>query len=235
MTYSVFQAGNRSGGGAQRGGKAQAAGAPGAEEDSEAWRQKRKKSSEISEAVERARRRREEEERRMEEQRLAACAEKLKRLNEKHRQANEGKPSSAQTTNDEAGAPREEASLSTPAPVSSPAPSVPVSQSQVTVMQTSLPERGDRDRDRIERERAEPNAEEEVHLPRQPTPPVQRPVALAPEQPQGEGETSLAEVGPIMDENQTDRTSVPIRDYFNMEDNRGKLTLSNDQVAKKIT
>ncbi|CAI5640031.1 unnamed protein product [Oreochromis niloticus] len=215
-----FQAGNRSGGGAQRGGKAQAAGAPGAEEDSEAWRQKRKKSSEISEAVERARRRREEEERRMEEQRLAACAEKLKRLNEKHRQANEGKPSSAQTTNDEAGAPREEASLSTPAPVSSPAPSVPVSQSQVTVMQTSLPERGDRDRDRIERERAEPNAEEEVHLPRQPTPPVQRPVALAPEQPQGEGETSLAEVGPIMDENQTDRTSVPIRDYFNMEDNR---------------
>lgn len=226
--FSVFQAGSRSGGGgAQRGGKAQAAGAPGAEEDSEAWRQKRKKSSEISEAVERARRRREEEERRMEEQRLAACAEKLKRLNEKHRQANEGKPSPAQTTNDEAGAPREEASLSTP-PVSSPAPSVPISQSQATVMQTSLPERG-------ERERAEPNAEEEVHLPRQPTPPVQRPVALAPEQPQGEGETSLAEVGPIMDENQTDRTSVPIRDYFNMEDNRGKLTLNNDQVAKKLS
>lgn len=225
--FSVFQAGSRSGGGggAQRGGKAQAAGAPGAEEDSEAWRQKRKKSSEISEAVERARRRREEEERRMEEQRLAACAEKLKRLNEKHRQANEGKPSPAQTTNDEAGAPREEASLSTP-PVSSPAPSVPISQSQATVMQTSLPERGERDR-------AEPNAEEEVHLPRQPTPPVQRPVALAPEQPQGEGETSLAEVGPIMDENQTDRTLVPIRDYFNMEDNRGKLTLNNDQVAKK--
>lgn len=53
----------------------------------EAWRQKRKTQSELSEAVERARRRREEEERRMEVQRLAACAEKLKRLNEKLRTA----------------------------------------------------------------------------------------------------------------------------------------------------
>lgn len=222
--FSVFQGGSRPGGAAQRVGKAQAAVGPGAEEDSDAWRQKRKKSSEISEAVERARRRREEEERRMEEQRLAACAEKLKRLNEKHRQA-EGKPSSAQTSNDEAGAPLEETSLSAPAPVSSPAPTVPVSQSQATVIQTSLPERADRDRERIERERerAEPNAEEEVHLPRQPTPPVQRPVI--PEQPQGEEEASLAEVDPIIDENQTDRTSVPIRDYFTMEGSRGKLTL----------
>ncbi|XP_023674377.2 protein PRRC2B isoform X2 [Paramormyrops kingsleyae] len=40
-------------------------------------------STELSEAVERARRRREEEERRAREERLAACAEKLKRLDEK--------------------------------------------------------------------------------------------------------------------------------------------------------
>ncbi|KAM6986057.1 protein PRRC2B [Aplochiton taeniatus] len=40
-------------------------------------------SAEVSEAVERARRRREEEERRLREERLAACAEKLKRLDEK--------------------------------------------------------------------------------------------------------------------------------------------------------
>ncbi|XP_076864526.1 protein PRRC2A isoform X2 [Brachyhypopomus gauderio] len=57
--------------------------APGEDED-ETWRQRRKQSSsEISAAVERARRRREEEERRMEEERRAACAEKLKRLDEK--------------------------------------------------------------------------------------------------------------------------------------------------------
>lgn len=40
-------------------------------------------SAELSEAVERARRRREEEERRAREERLAACAEKLKKLDEK--------------------------------------------------------------------------------------------------------------------------------------------------------
>uniref|UniRef100_A0A8I3NGX6 Proline rich coiled-coil 2A n=1 Tax=Canis lupus familiaris TaxID=9615 RepID=A0A8I3NGX6_CANLF len=54
------------------------------EDEDEAWRQRRKQSSsEISLAVERARRRREEEERRMQEERRAACAEKLKRLDEK--------------------------------------------------------------------------------------------------------------------------------------------------------
>ncbi|KAL7986405.1 hypothetical protein Chor_011571 [Crotalus horridus] len=53
-------------------------------DEDEAWRQRRKQSStEISAAVERARRRREEEERRMQEERRAACAEKLKRLDEK--------------------------------------------------------------------------------------------------------------------------------------------------------
>eukprot|EP00061_Rhincodon_typus_P014994 g42420.t1 len=51
----------------------------------EAWRQRRKPSmSDLSAAVERARKRREEEERRMEEQRLAACAAKLKKLDEKY-------------------------------------------------------------------------------------------------------------------------------------------------------
>ncbi|XP_064415977.1 protein PRRC2C isoform X4 [Latimeria chalumnae] len=55
-----------------------------ADDDDEAWKQKRKQQAEISAAVERARKRREEEERRMEEQRKAACAEKLKRLNEKY-------------------------------------------------------------------------------------------------------------------------------------------------------
>uniref|UniRef100_A0A3Q2YKU4 BAT2 N-terminal domain-containing protein n=1 Tax=Hippocampus comes TaxID=109280 RepID=A0A3Q2YKU4_HIPCM len=105
-TLQDYQGGSRaSSGGAPRGSKP--AVAP-ADEDSEAWRQKRKKSSEVSEAVERARRRREEEERRMEEQRLAACAEKLKRLNEKHRQMTEVQASLPQTACDDAQAPKEE-------------------------------------------------------------------------------------------------------------------------------
>lgn len=207
--------------------KPPAASAPGAEEDPEAWRQKRKKPAEVSEAVERARRRREEEERRMEEQRLAACAEKLKRLNEKHRQATEGKSSPALTTNDDAGVAPEEASSSAPAPVSSPVPSVPVSQSQAPIMQATLPELVDRDGERTERERegVEQSVEEElVTLPHQPSPPVHRPVTIAPE-PQGEVESSLVEVT-LLEENQVDRTTVPIRDYFNIEDNRGELLLS---------
>lgn len=158
----------------------------------------------------------------MEEQRLAACAEKLKRLNEKHRQIAESKSASAQITNDDSETAREETSLSAPAPVPSPVPSV-TTQSQATIMQAPLPERVDRDRERMERERerVEPNAEDEVHLPRQPSPPVQRSVAVVPE-PHSEGESSLAEVSPLMEENQADRTAVPIRDYFNIEDNRGE-------------
>uniref|UniRef100_A0A8C6VBV5 Proline rich coiled-coil 2C n=1 Tax=Naja naja TaxID=35670 RepID=A0A8C6VBV5_NAJNA len=54
-----------------------------APDDDEIWKQRRRQQTEISASVERARKRREEEERRMEEQRKAACAEKLKRLNEK--------------------------------------------------------------------------------------------------------------------------------------------------------
>lgn len=157
----------------------------------------------------------------MEEQRLAACAEKLKRLNEKHRQATEIKSAPVQPSADDTGAANEEVP-SAPAPVSSPAPSIPPSQSQVSIIQTPLPERVDRDGERIERERVEPSEEEEAHLPRQPSPPVQRAVTVASE-PQSEGETSVAEVGPLVEENQTDRTTAPMRDYFNMEDNRGGL------------
>ncbi|XP_008116026.2 protein PRRC2C isoform X9 [Anolis carolinensis] len=54
-----------------------------AADEDEIWKQRRRQQAEISSAVERARKRREEEERRMEEQRKAACAEKLKKLNEK--------------------------------------------------------------------------------------------------------------------------------------------------------
>lgn len=172
----------------------------------------------------------------MEEQRLAACAEKLKRLNEKHRQAAEGKPSPAQATNDEAGAgatPDESLSTSAPAPAPapSPVPSVPVSQSQAPAMQAPLPERAERDRERTERERVEPSVEEEVHIPRQPSPPVQRPAAVAPE-PQAEAESPLVEVGPLIEESQTDRTTVPIRDYFNIEDNRGKQARPSQSLFK---
>uniref|UniRef100_A0A1A8J888 Proline-rich coiled-coil 2C n=1 Tax=Nothobranchius kuhntae TaxID=321403 RepID=A0A1A8J888_NOTKU len=206
---------------APRGDKPQATVAPAADEDSEAWRQKRKKTSEVSEAVERARRRREEEERRMEEQRLAACAEKLKRLNEKHKQANESKTANAQTTNDDAGAAGEDAP-SAPVPASSPVPSVPVPQSQVPVIQDPVSERGGPDKERAEQEHdgVEPIAENEAQLLHQPSSPTQRPVATAPE-PQSQGELTLVEVGALVEENQVDRTaSVPIHDYFNLEDNR---------------
>lgn len=190
------------------------------EEDSEAWRHKRKKPTEVSEAVERARRRREEEERRMEEQRLAACAEKLKRLNEKHRQTAD--PKSASGGNIDAAIAHEEVS-SAPAAALSPVPLVPVSQSNVQIMQVPLAERVDRDVERVDRERdkVEQSVEEEDHLFHQPSPPVQRPCSKAPE-PQSE-EASAAEVGPLIEENKTDSTTVPTRDYFNMEDNRGEL------------
>lgn len=215
--FGLPQGGSRSAGATSRGGKPQAA-VP--EEDSEAWRHKRKKPTEVSEAVERARRRREEEERRMEEQRLAACAEKLKRLNEKHRQAAD--PKSASAANTDAAIAHEEVS-SAPAAASSPAPSVPVSQSQVQIMQVPLAERVDRDAERADRERDKVDqcVEGEDRLLRQPSPPVQRPSSKASE-PQGE-ESSSAEVGPLMEENKTDSTTVPIRDYFSMEDNRGGL------------
>lgn len=77
-----------------------------------------------------------------------------------------------------------------------------------------------------EQERAEQSPEEEEGpLVRQPSPPLQRPVATAaPPEPQGLAEASLAEVGPLMEENQADGTTVPMRDYFNTEDNRGEAS-----------
>lgn len=214
---SFFQAGSRSAGITSRGGKPQAA-VP--EEDSEAWRHKRKKPTEVSEAVERARRRREEEERRMEEQRLAACAEKLKRLNEKQRQTAD--PKSTSSGNVDAAIAHEEV-LSAPAAALSPVPSVAVSQSHVQILQVPLAERVDRDVERVNRERdkVEKSIEKEDHLPHQPSPPVQKAGSKAPE-PQTE-EDSAVEVGHLMEENKTESTTVPIRDYFNMEENRGGL------------
>lgn len=56
--------------------------------------------SEMSEAVERARKRREEEERRAREERLAACAAKLKQLDQKRRQAQRASEAQAQAEKD---------------------------------------------------------------------------------------------------------------------------------------
>lgn len=190
----------------------------GAEDDPDAWRQKRKKPSEVSEAVERARRRREEEERRMEEQRLAACAEKLKRLNEKHRQTNEGKLAPSQTTNDEEEAGTEE---SLPACASSPSPSVTVSQSQAPVKPECLPDRINQERESLEQE-PESATEDEVLLAHLPSCPALRPGTL---ESQGEGEPPLIKPNQMdVEESQTDgKTSAPICDYFKVDDNRGKL------------
>ncbi|XP_069602517.1 protein PRRC2A isoform X1 [Ranitomeya imitator] len=87
------------------------------EDEDEAWRQRRKQSSsEISQAVERARRRREEEERRMEEERRAACAEKLKRLDMKHRAAPEEVEQPAAGTRSEGTDPPAHSPVVEPAP-----------------------------------------------------------------------------------------------------------------------
>jgi len=202
--------------------KMPAAAAPGADEDSDAWRQKRKKPQEVSEAVERARHRRGEEERRMEEQRLAGCAEKLKRLNEKYRQANEVKAALQPPAAKEEAAAREAEASPAPPPAAGPAPSIPVSQSQEPIVEAPLPESEEKT------ERVEPSVEmeveEEVHLPRQPSPPVQRPVADAPE-PRSEGESPSVEAGPPMEESQVDGAAAPLRDYFSMEDDRGEPAL----------
>ncbi|XP_046691688.1 protein PRRC2C isoform X1 [Silurus meridionalis] len=169
----------------------------GGEDDSEAWRQKRKKQSEISEAVERARRRREEEERRMEEQRLAACAEKLKRLNEKLRPAAtpEAPKSTVPLQSNESEAeilpvlPAEPSSTH-PAPVQQPLSSVPIPSN----------------------DGPEPSVEEEPQfVTRQPSPPPQRTVS---ESQEAEVDVAVA----VVEEVQVERQ--PIRDYFNPEECR---------------
>ncbi|XP_029563296.1 protein PRRC2C isoform X3 [Salmo trutta] len=198
------------------------------EEECEAWRQKHKKQD-LSEAVERARRRREEEERRMEEQRLAACAEKLKRLNEKLRPATDAKHGpAAETTNEETGAVCEDTPpLSVLPPVSKPTPSQPSPSSQPLNISAPLQDRESVERERIERvERVEPSAKEESQfVPRQPSPPVQRPLSIPPEPRLGEGPLRLvgplSEVSPLVQESQTERlTPMPIRDYFSTDESR---------------
>ena len=64
--------------------------------------------SEISEAVERARRRREEEERRAREERLAACAAKLKQLDQKCKLAQKSGETQKHTENEDLRPPNTE-------------------------------------------------------------------------------------------------------------------------------
>ncbi|KAL7888098.1 hypothetical protein AOLI_G00030720 [Acnodon oligacanthus] len=165
-----------------------------AEDDSEAWRQKRKKQSELSEAVERARRRREEEERRMEEQRLAACAEKLKRLNEKLRPAATTETTKA-TTPAHSAEPEETETV----------PNLPTETSQAGPLQQPHPSVPLPSHDR-----PEPSVEEEPQFaPRQPSPPAHRTV-----QESQETEVDAA----VTEEVQVE--SKPMRDYFSTEECR---------------
>lgn len=167
----------------------------------------------------------------MEEQRLAACAEKLKRLNEKLRPATDAKHGpAAETTNEETGAVCEDTPpLSVLPPVSKPTPSQPAPSSQPPNISAPLQDRESVERERIERvERVEPSAKEESQfVPRQPSPPVQRPLSIPPEPRLGEGPLRLvgplSEVSPLVQESQTERlTPMPIRDYFSTDESRGE-------------
>ena len=192
----------------------------------------------------------------MDEQRLAACAEKLKRLNEKHRPVVENTPEPA---GEETGAARDKTPpMAVPPPALSAAPSIPQSPPSTTQApppdkETLERERVERDRERLERERvererverdpererverdrdereremrereaAEAPAEEEVHfVARQPSPPVQRSVVEAPDPPGG-ADGPLSELAPPVEKGHPDRTPMPIRDYFNIDDSRGE-------------
>ncbi|XP_060722698.1 protein PRRC2C isoform X1 [Tachysurus vachellii] len=189
-----YQTGRSAGTGTARVSKPSTAYAAG-EDDSEAWRQKRKKQSELSEAVERARRRREEEERRMEEQRLAACAEKLKRLNEKLRPV--AIPETAKSITPVQSNETEaeivpnlpaETSPTHAAPAPQPLPSVPIPSD----------------------DGPEPSVEEEPQfVARQPSPLAHRTVIES-----QENEVDVAEVEEVQVERQ------PIRDYFSPDECR---------------
>ncbi|XP_040264579.1 protein PRRC2C isoform X2 [Bufo bufo] len=102
--------------------------------EDEMWKQRRKQQAEVSASVERARKRREEEERRMEEQRKAACAEKLKRLNEKFA------PATAATSPEipASDKPLEEKPV---IEESTPEPSVPQEEEDVTVHEEPVKEK----------------------------------------------------------------------------------------------
>ena len=73
-----------------------------------------------------------------------------------------------------------------------------------------------------EREAVEASVEEEVHFgAHQPSPPVQRSVVMAPDPPSG-ADGSLSDLVPLVEKSHPDRTSKPIRDYFNIDDSRGE-------------
>ncbi|XP_054996092.1 protein PRRC2B isoform X3 [Sorex araneus] len=86
--------------------------------------------SEMSEAVGRARRRREEEERRAREERLAACAAKLKQLDQKCRQAQKASETQRQAEKEEKAAPQENGPAVHKGPPESPAQDVPSALSE---------------------------------------------------------------------------------------------------------
>ncbi|XP_053328430.1 protein PRRC2A isoform X2 [Spea bombifrons] len=141
------------------------------EDDDEAWRQRRKQSSsEISQAVERARRRREEEERRMEEERRAACAEKLKRLDMKHRTtAEEPEPPAGvtKTINNEEAEPRSQ----TPPVIEAPVAVVAAPQPIVAPPSPEAPP-----------VKAEPSPPPRPDVKQEPAPPASRPLPAGPSQ-----------------------------------------------------
>lgn len=169
------------------------------EDDLEAWRQKRKKQSELSEAVERARRRREEEERRMEEQRLAACAEKLKRLNEKLRPA--AIPEAAKST---MPVQSNESEAEIMPSLRAETPPIQAAPAQQPLLSVPIPSH----------DGPEPSVEEEQQfVARQPSPPAHRTVTES-----QESEVNVAVVEEV--ERQVERQ--PIRDFFSPEECRGK-------------
>lgn len=148
--------------------------------------------------MERARRRREEEERRMEEQRLAACAEKLKRLNEKLRPIVTPEPSKQSAPALGGESDEIETVPSQPAEIS-PTQAVPAQQLLPPVPISS-------------QEEPEPSVEEEPpFVSRQPSPPVHRTVS----------ETHGSDVDVlVIEEVQVERP--PIREYFTSEECKGK-------------
>lgn len=132
----------------------------------------------------------------MEEQRLAACAEKLKRLNEKLRPA--ANPEAAKcTTPVQSNESEAEIVPSLPAEPS-PAQAAPPQQPLPTVPVPS-------------HDGPEPSVEEEPQFTRQPSPPVHRTATES-----QEAEVDVAAVEEVQVERQ------PIRDYFNPEEYRGK-------------
>ncbi|XP_051511184.1 protein PRRC2C-like isoform X2 [Myxocyprinus asiaticus] len=201
MAHSQDQQGQQVGRSMESGGsrvtKPSTTAPPTAEELTEAWRQKRKKQSELSEAVERARRRREEEERLMEEQRLAACKEKLKQLEEKRRPSmtlETTKPTTqTHTDHQEVNETVPKIPAETPPPQPPPTPE----QQRCPPMPTH--------------ERTEPTLEEVPQfVTQQPSPPVLRAVT----------EPQSKIVSAVTEEVHRPVERQPMRDYFSAEETR---------------